>query len=261
MKLPIWQLDAFTSELFGGNPAAVVVMDDWLSDRTLQAIGRENNLSETAFIVPRGEAFELRWFTPEVEVDLCGHATLAGAHVLFHHGYTRGSKVVFETRQAGTLRVSRADDLLTLDFPSRPPAAIDFDRAEVGEALGAEPQAILAARDLLAIFPRQADVEGLRPRFAKVRALDAFAVIATAPGDRSDFVSRFFAPKAGIDEDPVTGSAHCTLVPYWSRRLKRTKLHALQVSSRGGELFCEDRGDRVAIAGRAVEYLRGEITV
>ena len=261
MKLPIWQLDAFTSELFGGNPAAVVVMDDWLPDRTLQAIGRENNLSETAFIVPRGDSFELRWFTPEIEVDLCGHATLAGAHVLFQHGYASESKVAFETRQAGTLHVTRDDDLLTLDFPSRPPATIDFDRAEVAEALGAEPQAILAARDLLAIYPRQADVEGLRPRFAKVRALDAFAVIATAPGERSDFVSRFFAPKAGIDEDPVTGSAHCTLVPYWSRRLKRTKLHALQVSSRGGELFCEDRGGRVAIAGRAVEYLRGEITV
>jgi PhzF family phenazine biosynthesis protein len=261
MKLPIYQLDAFTSELFGGNPAAVVVMDDWLPDRTLQAIGRENNLSETAFIVPRGEVFELRWFTPSIEVDLCGHATLAGAHVLFHRGYASGSKVAFETRQAGTLTVTRDDDLLTLDFPARPPAAIDFDRAEVADALGAVPSAILAARDLLAIFPRQADVEGLRPRFAKVRALDVFAVIATAPGDRSDFVSRFFAPRAGIDEDPVTGSAHCTLVPYWSRRLKRTKLHALQVSSRGGELFCEDRGERVAIAGRAVEYLRGEITV
>jgi PhzF family phenazine biosynthesis protein len=261
MKLPIWQLDAFTSELFGGNPAAVVVMDDWLPDRTLQAIGRENNLSETAFIVPRGEAFGLRWFTPSIEVDLCGHATLAGAHVLFHHGYTRASEVAFETRQAGTVHVTRNDDLLTLDFPARPPAAIDFDRTEVADALGAEPAAILAARDLLAIFPRQADVEGLRPRFAKIRALDAFAVIATAPGDRSDFVSRFFAPKAGVDEDPVTGSAHCTLVPYWSRRLKRTRLHALQVSDRGGELFCEDRGDRVAIAGRAVEYMRGEITV
>jgi predicted PhzF superfamily epimerase YddE/YHI9 len=159
------------------------------------------------------------------------------------------------------LTVGRDGDLLTLDFPARPPAAIDFDRASVADALGAEPAAILAARDLLAIFPRQADVEGLRPRFAKVRALETFAVIATAPGERSDFVSRFFAPRAGIDEDPVTGSAHCTLVPYWSRRLKRTKLHALQVSSRGGELFCEDRGDRVAIAGRAVEYLRGEITV
>ena len=261
MKLPIFQLDAFTSELFGGNPAAVVILDAWLPDRTLQAIGRENNLSETAFIVPRGEAFELRWFTPEVEVDLCGHATLAGAHVLFHHGYTSDTKVVFECRQAGTLSVTRDGDLLTLDFPARPPAAINVDRDQLAEALGAAPSAVLAARDLLAIFPRQADVEALRPHFAKVRALDAFAVIATAPGDRSDFVSRFFAPRAGIDEDPVTGSAHCTLVPYWSRRLKRTKLHALQVSSRGGELFCEDRGERVAIAGRAVEYLRGEITI
>lgn len=261
MKLPLFQIDAFTSELFRGNPAAVVVLEAWLPDATLQAIGLENNLSETAFIVPRDGTFELRWFTPEVEVDLCGHATLAGAHALFHHGYARGSEVVFHCRQAGRLTVNRDGDLLSMDFPARPPAVSTLDRAAVAEALGAMPSEMVAARDLLAVFDRQSDVEALRPDFAKVRALDTFAVIVSAPGDRSDFVSRFFAPRAGIDEDPVTGSAHCTLVPYWSRRLGKPELHALQVSRRGGELYCLDRGERVAIAGRAVEYLRGEITL
>ena len=261
MKLPIYQLDAFTSELFGGNPAAVVLLDDWLPDSTMQSIGRENNLSETAFVVPRGEAFELRWFTPEVEIDLCGHATLASAHVLFDQGRTTADTVHFDTRKAGRLTVSRDGDLLTLDFPARPPAAISLDRDEVAAALGGKPAAVLAARDLLAVFASQAEVEALRPNFAKVRALETFAVIATAPGDQSDFVSRFFAPRAGVDEDPVTGSAHCTLVPYWSRRLGKKKLHAFQLSKRGGELFCEDRGERVGIAGRAVEYLKGEITI
>jgi PhzF family phenazine biosynthesis protein len=261
MKLPIHQLDAFTSELFGGNPAAVVLLDDWLPDATMQSIGRENNLSETAFIVPRGDAFELRWFTPQLEIDLCGHATLASAHVLFDSGRAHGDVVHFDTKKAGRLTVARDGDLLTLDFPSRPPAPIAFDREEVGAALGGTPATVLAARDLLAVFAKPADVEALRPNFAKVRALETFAVIATAPGDKSDFVSRFFAPRAGVDEDPVTGSAHCTLIPYWSRRLGKKKLHALQLSARGGELFCEDRGDRVGIAGRAVEYLRGEITI
>jgi PhzF family phenazine biosynthesis protein len=227
----------------------------------MQSIGRENNLSETAFVVPRGEAFELRWFTPELEIDLCGHATLASAHVLFHQGCAASETVHFDTRKAGRLTVTRDGDLLTLDFPSRPPAAIGIDRDEVGAALGGKPAAVLAARDLLAVFASQAEIEALRPSFPKVRALDTFAVIATAPGNRSDFVSRFFAPRAGVDEDPVTGSAHCTLVPYWSRRLGKKKLHALQLSQRGGELFCEDRGERVGIAGRAVEYLRGEITI
>jgi PhzF family phenazine biosynthesis protein len=261
MKLPIFQVDAFTGELFGGNPAAVVVLDGWLPDATLQAIGRENNLSETAFVVPRAGDFELRWFTPEIEVDLCGHATLASAHVLFHHGYTQDSKVVFQCREAGTLTVTRDGDRLAMDFPARPPAAAQLDRDAVAAALGAPPAEILSARDLLAVYTDQSEVEALRPDFAKVRALDAFAVIVTAPGDASDFVSRFFAPRAGIDEDPVTGSAHCTLVPYWSRRLGKKELHALQVSRRGGELYCQDRGERVVIGGRAVEYLRGEITI
>ena len=259
MKLPIFQLDAFASRLFGGNPAAVVVLPDWLPDATLQAIAQENNLSETAFVVPRGESFGLRWFTPAVEVDLCGHATLASAHVLFHHGYATGAEVVFRYA-GGTLTVSRRDGLLAMDFPSRPPMRV-ADDPSIAEALGAEPSVLLRSRDFLAVFDTQEQVEGLEPDLAAVAALDAFAVIVTAPGKRCDFVSRFFAPAAGVPEDPATGSAHCTLVPYWSDRLGLEKLHAFQLSKRGGELFCEQRGDRVEIAGRVVEYLRGEIDV
>ena len=259
MKLPIFQLDAFASRLFGGNPAAVVVLPDWLPDATLQAIAQENNLSETAFVVPRGESFGLRWFTPAVEVDLCGHATLTSAHVLFHHGYATGAEVVFRYA-GGTLTVSRRDGLLAMDFPSRPPMRV-ADDPSIAEALGAEPSVLLRSRDLLAVFDTQEQVEGLEPDLAAVAALDAFAVIVSAPGKRCDFVSRFFAPAAGVPEDPATGSAHCTLVPYWSDRLGQEKLHAFQLSKRGGELFCQQRGDRVEIAGRVVEYLHGEIDV
>lgn len=259
MKLPIFQVDAFAERLFAGNPAAVVVMPDWLPDGTLQGVAQENNYSETAFVVPRGEFFDLRWFTPEVEVDLCGHATLASAHVVFRHGYTNAERVVFRSR-AGDLTVKRAGDLLAMDFPARPPRPLPADAA-VSDALGAVPDELHESRDLLAVFRSQADVEALRPNFSAIAKLDTFAVIATAPGDSCDFVSRFFAPAAGVPEDPVTGSAHCTLVPYWSRRLGKPKLHARQVSRRGGELWCEHLGERVVVAGRVVEYLRGEIEV
>jgi PhzF family phenazine biosynthesis protein len=259
MRLPIFQLDAFTSRLFAGNPAAVVILEEWLPDDVLQAIARENNLSETAFVIPRNEYFDLRWLTPEVEVDLCGHATLASAQVIFQHGYTSRERIVFQSR-SGMLKVERKGGLLTMDFPARPPRPIDSDAAVTG-ALGAEPGELHASRDLLAVFDSQAQVEALEPDFAALARLDAFAVIVTAPGDSCDFVSRFFAPRAGIPEDPVTGSAHCTLVPYWSARLGKPVLHARQVSSRGGELYCEHRGDRVMIAGQVVEYLSGEIDV
>jgi len=259
MKLPIYQVDAFTSQPFAGNPAAVVIMDDWLPDQVLQAIAQENNLSETAFVVPRDNFYDLRWFTPLVEVDLCGHATLASAHVLLQHGYSRAEEVVFRFKE-GTLLVRRAGELLAMDFPARPPHPVACDDA-VGEALGDMPRELLQSRDLLAVFDNQAQVEALRPDFQAVTALQAKAVIASAVGDTCDFVSRFFAPGYGIPEDPVTGSAHCTLIPYWSGRLGKTRLHARQVSRRGGELFCEHRGERVVIAGRAVEYLCGEIDV
>lgn len=259
MKLPIFQLDAFASRQFGGNPAAVVVLPKWLPDETLQSIALENNLSETAFVVPGEKVFDLRWFTPEVEMDLCGHATLASAHVMFHRGYTTESKIVFRY-QGGTLIVSREQDLLAMDFPARVPSEIERD-ASVADALRATPSELHQSRDLLAVFDCQEDVANLRPDFAAIAKLDTFAVIASAPGRNCDFVSRFFAPGAGVPEDPATGSSHCTLVPYWSNRLGKDELHALQLSKRGGELFCENRGERVKIAGRVFEYLRGEISV
>lgn len=259
MKLPIYQVDAFASRLFTGNPAAVVIMDEWLPGGTLQAIAQENNLSETAFVVPRDGFYDLRWFTPTVEVDLCGHATLAAAHVLLEHGYTSASDVVFHY-QGGTLQVRRSGELLAMDFPARPPQPVAPD-STVTKALRSAPVELHSSRDLLAVFASRADVAALRPDFAAFAELPAKAVIATAPGEDCDFVSRFFAPGFGIPEDPVTGSAHCTLVPYWSARLGKPVLHALQISPRGGELFCEHQGDRVVIAGRAIEYLRGEIVV
>jgi PhzF family phenazine biosynthesis protein len=262
MKLPLIQVDAFTSLLFGGNPAAVILLEDWLPDETLLAIANENNLSETAYIVPCGDFFELRWFTPTIEVDLCGHATLASAFVLFEDGHVQGDEIIFETRHSGRLIVTRDESTISLNFPSRPTEpATGLDDA-VADALGAVPSEVhMAQRDLLVLFESEADIVTLEPDFRKIAGLDAFAVIVTAPGNKSDFVSRFFAPNAGIDEDPVTGSAHCTLTPFWSARLGRKKLHAVQVSRRRGELFCEDRGDRVIISGQAVEYLRGEINV
>ena len=259
MNLEMFQVDAFTDNLFGGNPAAVVPLEKWLPDDVLQAIAAENNLSETAFTVPKGGGFGLRWFTPLLEVDLCGHATLATAFVLFNEGIVTGDRVTFES-QSGALAVEREGDFLSLDFPARPPSPIASPPG-LSEALRAEPREVHRTRDLLVLFDTEDEVTALDPDFVRLAALDAFAVIVTAPGRNVDFVSRFFAPRAGINEDPVTGSAHCTLIPFWAARLGKRKLHALQLSKRRGELFCEMRGDRVKISGRAVEYLRGEIRV
>jgi predicted PhzF superfamily epimerase YddE/YHI9 len=259
MKAPIYQVDAFASRLFRGNPAAVVVLERWLSDDTLQSIAAENNLAETAFVIPRGDVSPLRWFTPIVEVDLCGHATLAAGHVLLAHYYPLQSTVSFSTR-SGTLGVSRSGDLLSLDFPARPGKAVKVSDA-LTSALGAKPREAFMARDMLAVFDTEAEIRALRPRFELIAALDAFAVIVSAPGSDVDFVSRFFAPRAGIPEDPVTGSAHCTLVPYWADRFKKLKLTAKQLSTRLGELECELRDGRVAIAGRTAEYLCGAINI
>lgn len=250
-----YQIDAFTSSLFSGNPAGVCLLDEWLPDPLLQSIAAENNLSETAFVVQRDSFFDLRWFTPALEVDLCGHATLAAAHVIFEHLGYRDPLVRFQT-QSGMLSVTRDEDLLTLDFPARP-AAVCPAPPELCEGLGAAPAITAKARDYLAVFEDEKTVRELEPDMAALSRLDCLGVIATAPGEQCDFVSRFFAPRAGILEDPVTGSAHCTLVPYWAQRLGRTHLHALQVSPRGGELFCEHRGERIGIAGRAVTYSSG----
>jgi PhzF family phenazine biosynthesis protein len=261
MRLPLYQVDAFTDRLFGGNPAAVVPLEQWLPDTTLQAIAAENNLAETAFFVAEGTAYALRWFTPTVEVDLCGHATLASAYVIFRFLDPRREQIDFRTLKAGMLRVTREGEVLALDFPSRPPEPVTA-LAPLAAALGKAPAAVLAARDYLAVYERAEDVAALTPDFAALARLDRFAVIATAPGrDGIDFVSRFFAPAQGIDEDPVTGSSHCTLTPYWAKRLGKTRLEARQISRRVGALTCTLAGECVIIAGRCVLYLEGAITV
>ncbi len=257
--IPLYQVDAFTSRLFGGNPAAVCPLDRWLDDATLQAIAAENNLAETAFFVPGNGRYHLRWMTPEVEVDLCGHATLAAAFVILNYLTPDRDQVAFDT-QSGELIVRRHGNRLAMDFPSRPPLPVIVDE-KLRRALGAEPKEILAARDYCVVYETEEQVRALAPDMALLAKVDRFAVIVTAPGNDCDFVSRFFAPAQGIPEDPVTGSAHCTLIPYWSRRLGKKMLQARQVSRRGGELACEDRGERVSLAGEAVLYLKGEITV
>lgn len=261
MKLPLYQIDAFAPVVFGGNPAAVCPLERWLSERTMQAIAAENNLSETAFFVARngGPDYDLRWFTPAAEVDLCGHATLASAHVVFSTLAPGRGDVTFHTR-SGPLTVRRDGTRLVMDFPSRPPERRDAHPA-LAEALGATPLEVWASRDLMAVFADERTVKTLTPSFERIVALGVFGVIVTAPGDEVDFVSRFFAPKMGVPEDPVTGSAHCTLIPYWSRRLGKKSLCARQISARGGEVDCEDRGDRVVIAGRVAVYLVGTIEV
>jgi PhzF family phenazine biosynthesis protein len=256
MKLPIYQVDAFADRVFRGNPAAVVLLEEKLTDEVLQAIASENNLSETAFVLPGDGEFQLRWFTPTLEVDLCGHATLATAFVLFDIGKAT-VEVNFKTA-SGRLTVVKSGDLLSMDFPALPPEPVAIP-SNLSKALGSEPAEVLSAQDLMAVFKTEEAVASLQPNFEELGRLDAFAVITTAPGREVDFVSRFFAPKAGIPEDPVTGSAHCTLTPFWAARLGKRILRARQVSRRGGELLCEERGDRVTISGRAIEYLRGEI--
>lgn len=269
MRLPIFQVDAFASALFKGNPAAIVPSSYPLSDDLMQKIASENNLSETAFIVRQNGAdgdgrYAIRWFTPALEVDLCGHATLGAAWVILNELEPGLLGVTFETKSAGLLTVRRDDahvDRLVLDFPSRPPAPFVGDTGAIAAALGSTPVEIHKSRDLIAVFRAESDVRTLTPDFRALAAVSGFACIATAPGDAVDFVSRFFAPAAGIDEDPVTGSAHCELVPFWSARLGKTKLDALQVSARGGELFCELKRDRVEMGGRVAPYLKGEIVV
>jgi len=258
MTIPIYQIDAFTLGPFSGNPAAVCPLDAWLPDTTMQSIAAENNLAETAFIVAREGGYDLRWFTPTVEVDLCGHATLAAAYVVLNHLHPNLDSVSFETK-SGTLVVTRDGDRLSMDFPARAPKPISVSEA-LTDALGQAPSEVHLSRDVLAVYDDEASVRALSPDQAKLLALDeGFGVIVTAQGDTVDFVSRFFVPKGGIAEDPVTGSAHCTLVPFWAERLGRSKMVAHQVSPRGGELQCEHRGDRVIMSGRCVLFLTGSI--
>jgi PhzF family phenazine biosynthesis protein len=262
MELPIYQVDAFASRIFAGNPAAVMPLPAWLDDDTLQAIAMENNLSETAYLVACDQGYELRWFTPAVEVNLCGHATLAAAHTLFEDLGYNDPEVCFQTR-SGELRVRRGTGDLTLDFPAATLRGTDVDLA-VCNALGATASEAFVAVDspqaIVYVYEFEQDVAALQPDFMALLAASPLGIIATAPGDECDFVSRFFAPQFGINEDPVTGSAHCSLVPYWSRRLALDKLEARQISARGGELSCELRRGRVFMTGRAVTFMRGTVS-
>lgn len=261
-RLRIYQVDAFTTRVFGGNPAAVVPLDTWLDDALMQSIAAENNLAETAFFAPAEHGFKLRWFTPEVEVKLCGHATLASAHVLFTELEPGRREVKFETL-SGTLGVQSAEGKLVMDFPrwSLEPAE-ETPRALL-EGLGAKPLQLFTTdggANYFAVFRSESEVRALAPDFAVLRTLKA-GVITTAPGEQSDCVCRYFAPSYGIDEDAGTGSIHCALTPYWSERLRKNTVHSRQISARGSELFCELKGNRVEIAGHAVKYLEGWIDV
>jgi predicted PhzF superfamily epimerase YddE/YHI9 len=259
MRIPYFQVNAFTSDTFGGNPAGVCLLDAWLPDPLLQRIAAENDFSETAFLVQEPQSFHLRWMTPATEVDLCGHATLAAAHVLFFERGWLEDQLLFKTL-SGRLSAVRRKDLVELDFPSRPPQPCEVPAALL-RGLGHEPREVLKARDYFAVFESVQEVATLQPDLNLLRELDSLGVIVTAPGKDVDFVSRFFAPKVGVPEDPVTGSAHCSLIPYWSRRLKRSDLHARQTSQRGGELFCRMKGERVGIGGQAITYCRGELDI
>jgi len=258
-KISLYQIDAFADRVFTGNPAAVCPLERWLDDATLQAIAAENNLSETAFFVPSGVGFSLRWFTPEKEIDLCGHATLASAYVLFSFLDFPRDRVLFETR-SGSLSVTRKGSLLQMDFPVRVPQPSESPDM-LAEALGCYPLEVLAADDYLAVVESEEVVRNLDPDQSLLRKLDLRGVIVTAAGRDADFVSRFFAPKYGIPEDPVTGSAHCELAPYWAAKLGKTMLEARQLSRRGGTILCEVQSGRVLLSGHAVTYLIGEIEI
>ena len=261
MALPIYQVDAFASEMFRGNPAAVMPLQAWLTDDLLQAVAAENNLSETAYFVKNGDVYELRWFTPELEVDLCGHATLATAHVLFEHLDEAGDEIRFDTR-SGLLRVQRAEVGLTMDFPAADLSSVDVDLA-VCNALGSTAsEALLVAGSpgkLVYVYEFESDVAQMTPDFGALKKASEHCVIVTAPGDDCEAVSRFFGPQVGIDEDPVTGSAHCALVPYWADRLHTSELLCRQISARGGDVYCRLEQGRVFMTGTAITYMQGVV--
>lgn len=263
-ELKLFQIDAFSSRVFAGNPAAVCPLERWLNDKTLQAIAAENNLAETAYFVPKGDdGFHLRWFTPKQEVNLCGHATLASAFVLFTELQPERRSVSFDSR-SGPLGVEREGDRLTMDFPTWTLKAVDSPPDALVAGLGKTPaEMYLVSTDdnYFAVYDSEADVRSLAPDFSALETLHPAGVVVTAPGNDADCASRYFAPSWGIPEDPATGSIHCGLVPYWAKRLGKKEIYAHQVSARGGELFCEDKGERVAISGHAVKYLEGTISI
>ena len=262
MSLQVFHVDAFTARPFGGNPAAVCPLAGWLDDGWLHAVAAENNLSETAFFAPLGDRYELRWFMPRCEVKLCGHATLASAFVVLKILETGRDSVRFETRFSGALTVSRDGELLAMDFPSLPTWACAVPPAALIDGLGKAPAAVMQIEDnYFAIYESEEEVRRIRPDFRLLEKLHPAGVAITAPGDDADFVSRYFAPSYGLPEDPVTGSTHCSLAPYWAQRLGKTSLHARQASERGGELWCEVKAGRVILKGNAVLTLRGELLI
>ena len=257
MNLSFYQVDAFTDQAFGGNPAAVIILKEEISDELMQKIAAENNLSETAFLLHyEDNRYRLRWFTPLFEIDLCGHATLASAHTLFNHFAVSGV-LSFETR-SGTLKAEMVSEGIQLDFPSRPPERLTGEYEDLFNISATE---AWGSRDLMLLFETEDDILALSPNLDKIKDLEYLGVIATAPGTESDFVSRFFAPKAGVDEDPVTGSAHSTLVPYWSDRLKKDTLSAIQLSQRKGFIYCALEGNRVLLRGSCVTVIEGKMLI
>tara|TARA_R110001592_G_scaffold639_9_gene3420 strand:- start:8261 stop:9049 length:789 start_codon:yes stop_codon:yes gene_type:complete len=262
MKQKIYQIDAFTTKLFGGNPAAVCILDEWLSNGLMQKIAAENNLAETAFAVKKENHYELRWFTPEIEVDLCGHATLATSFVLYNYYGFQENTLRFISPRSGELLVQKNDaGLFTMDFPTDDLIPV-AEQPDISKAIGKQPlETFKGKTDYMLIYATQSDIEAIHPNFHLLNELDCRGVIVSSKGNDVDFVSRFFAPQCGIPEDPVTGSAHTTLAPYWSKKLGKTYLSAKQLSERGGDLHCQYNGDRVKISGNAVCYLIGEITL
>jgi PhzF family phenazine biosynthesis protein len=260
MKLKVYQIDAFAEKVFSGNPAAVVALETWLPDETMQNIAMENNLSETAFFIPAENGFHIRWFTPATEVNLCGHATLASAHVLFRHLNYQEKEILFRSK-SGILKVKKEGELIVLDFPTSEVNEVEFP-ANIEKAFGIKPQKCFKGReDLMFVFRNQKEIQNLKPDFSFIKTLEMRGIIATASSDEFDFVSRFFAPREGIDEDPVTGSAHTMLIPYWAKRLGKKELVAKQISKRGGILHCKHLGERVKIGGNAVTYLIKKISI
>ncbi len=260
MKIPYYQIDAFVTEKpFSGNPAGVCMLDEWLPDDILQSIAFENNLSETAFIIENPDHFKLRWFTPILEMDLCGHATLAPAFLIMNVLDSNLSEVTFVSN-SGKLFAKRTEDLTEINFPSRPPEKCEPPDGLI-DSIGPSPVGIYKSRDYLLLYENEEQIKSLDPDMTKLANVDCFAVIVSAEGEKCDFVSRFFAPGAGVPEDPVTGSAHSTLIPFWADRMQKDTLHALQLSQRGGELFCKHQDNRALMAGKCHMYFEGEISI
>lgn len=259
MKIPMYQVDAFTEEIFKGNPAAVCILEKWIDNKLMQNIAMENNLSETAFCIVKEDVCELRWFTPEEEIDLCGHATLATAYVIFEILNYYNDIIKFKT-QSGILTVEKHGDSMTMEFPSREGIKVEVSQQLI-KGLGKEPKEVYESRDLMAVYDNEKDIKDLSPNMEELKIIDTFGIIVTAKGKTSDFVSRYFAPSCGIPEDPVTGSAHCTLVPYWSKTLGKKNLVAYQLSQRGGILKCTYNENKIKISGKAKLYFKGEISI